>query len=91
MESVADALSHQGGLPQGRVWVKHKLVPPTVFACLGCLVLSEFISPRYNAREFYERLPELRQAMDQISSGFFSPKDPDCFKDVVNMLMYHDR
>ncbi|ELV12969.1 Glycogen phosphorylase, brain form [Tupaia chinensis] len=45
----------------------------------------------YNAREYYERLPELRQAVDQISSGFFSPKDPDCFRDVVNMLMYHDR
>nr|XP_026248831.1 glycogen phosphorylase, brain form [Urocitellus parryii] len=45
----------------------------------------------YNAREYYERLPELKQAMDQISSGFFSPKDPHCFKDVVNMLMYHDR
>lgn len=29
--------------------------------------------------------------MDQVSSGFFSPKDPDCFKNVVNMLMYHDR
>lgn len=54
-------------------------------------MLSELILPRYNAREFYERLPELRQAVDQISSGFFSPKDPDCFKDVVNMLMYHDR
>ena len=46
----------------------------------------------YNAREFYERLPELRQVVDhQINSGFFSPKDPDCFKDVVNMLMYHSR
>lgn len=68
-------------------------VLPPVFkaACLGFPVLSELISPRYNAREFYERLPELRQAVDQISSGFFSPKDPDCFKDVVNMLMYHDR
>jgi len=51
------------------------------------------VSPgcRYNAREYYERLPELRQAIDQISSGFFSPRDPGCFKDVVNMLMYHDR
>lgn len=29
--------------------------------------------------------------MDQISSGFFSPKEPDCFKDIVNMLMHHDR
>lgn len=55
-------------------------------------MLSDLISPRYNAREFYERLPELRQVVDhQINSGFFSPKDPDCFKDVVNMLMYHDR
>uniref|UniRef100_A0A8B9ST52 Alpha-1,4 glucan phosphorylase n=1 Tax=Anas platyrhynchos TaxID=8839 RepID=A0A8B9ST52_ANAPL len=34
----------------------------------------------YNALEYYERLPELRQAIDQISSG-----------DVVNMLMHHDR
>lgn len=47
--------------------------------------------PRYNAREFYESLPELRQAIDQISSGFFSPRDPGCFRDVVNMLMHHDR
>ncbi|RMC07771.1 hypothetical protein DUI87_15240 [Hirundo rustica rustica] len=45
----------------------------------------------YNAREYYESLPELRQAIDQISSGFFSPRDPGCFKDVVNMLMHHDR
>uniref|UniRef100_A0A8C0F0I8 Alpha-1,4 glucan phosphorylase n=1 Tax=Bubo bubo TaxID=30461 RepID=A0A8C0F0I8_BUBBB len=45
----------------------------------------------YNAQEYYERLPELRQAIDQISSGFFSPRDPGCFRDVVNMLMYHDR
>ncbi|XP_014747403.1 PREDICTED: glycogen phosphorylase, brain form isoform X2 [Sturnus vulgaris] len=45
----------------------------------------------YNAQEYYTRLPELRQAIDQISSGFFSPRDPGCFKDVVNMLMHHDR
>ncbi|XP_009995864.1 PREDICTED: glycogen phosphorylase, brain form, partial [Chaetura pelagica] len=45
----------------------------------------------YKAQEYYDRLPELRQAIDQISSGFFSPQDPGCFKDVVNMLMYHDR
>uniref|UniRef100_A0A8B9Q0A7 Alpha-1,4 glucan phosphorylase n=1 Tax=Apteryx owenii TaxID=8824 RepID=A0A8B9Q0A7_APTOW len=45
----------------------------------------------YNAQEYYDRLPELRQAIDQISSGFFSPRDPGCFRDIVNMLMYHDR
>ncbi|XP_078261438.1 glycogen phosphorylase, brain form [Rhinoraja longicauda] len=45
----------------------------------------------YNALEYYDKLPELRQAMDQISSGHFSPKEPELFKDVVNMLMHHDR
>ncbi|KAG2467225.1 PYGB protein, partial [Polypterus senegalus] len=45
----------------------------------------------YNAKEYYDRIPELRQVIDQISSGFFSPKQPDLFKDVVNMLMNHDR
>ncbi|XP_015276093.1 PREDICTED: glycogen phosphorylase, liver form [Gekko japonicus] len=45
----------------------------------------------YNAVDYYDRLPELKQAIDQIKSGFFSPKQPDLFKDVVNMLLYHDR
>ncbi|XP_043552362.1 glycogen phosphorylase, brain form [Chiloscyllium plagiosum] len=45
----------------------------------------------YDAREYFEKLPELRQAIDQISGGYFSPKEPELFKDIVNMLMYHDR
>uniref|UniRef100_A0A803T676 Alpha-1,4 glucan phosphorylase n=1 Tax=Anolis carolinensis TaxID=28377 RepID=A0A803T676_ANOCA len=45
----------------------------------------------YNAQEYYDRLPELKQVMDQIKSGFFSPKDPDMFRDIVNMLFQHDR
>ena len=49
------------------------------------------LSCRYNAHEYYNRLPELQQAVDQINSGFFSPREPDCFKDVVNMLLNHDR
>ena len=45
----------------------------------------------YNAHEFYNKLPELRQCIDMISSGFFSPHDINLFKDVVDMLMNHDR
>uniref|UniRef100_A0A8C1VXL0 Alpha-1,4 glucan phosphorylase n=1 Tax=Cyprinus carpio TaxID=7962 RepID=A0A8C1VXL0_CYPCA len=41
--------------------------------------------------EYYERLPELKQVIDQISAGYFSPKEPELFKDMVNMLMNHDR
>ncbi|XP_049928036.1 glycogen phosphorylase, muscle form-like [Epinephelus moara] len=46
---------------------------------------------RYNAREFYERLPELKLAVDQIQSGFFSPNEPQLFTDLVDMLINHDR
>uniref|UniRef100_A0A8C6PKY4 Alpha-1,4 glucan phosphorylase n=1 Tax=Nothobranchius furzeri TaxID=105023 RepID=A0A8C6PKY4_NOTFU len=45
----------------------------------------------YNAEEYYNSLPELKQAIDQIAGGFFSPKQPDLFKEIVNMLMHHDR
>ncbi|XP_013855071.1 glycogen phosphorylase, muscle form [Austrofundulus limnaeus] len=45
----------------------------------------------YHAEDYYNHLPELKQAIDQIAGGFFSPKQPDLFKEIVNMLMHHDR
>uniref|UniRef100_A0A8C9CYX1 Alpha-1,4 glucan phosphorylase n=1 Tax=Panthera leo TaxID=9689 RepID=A0A8C9CYX1_PANLE len=45
----------------------------------------------YDAKEYYEALPELKLVIDQIDNGFFSPKQPDLFKDLINMLFYHDR
>lgn len=45
----------------------------------------------YNAWDYYNRIPELRQCIDQIQSGFFSPNDPNKFRDVIDILMHHDR
>jgi starch phosphorylase len=45
----------------------------------------------YNAWDYYNRIPELKQAIDQISNGHFSPDSPDQFKDLVNVLLNHDR
>ncbi|XP_072265537.1 glycogen phosphorylase, brain form [Pyxicephalus adspersus] len=45
----------------------------------------------YNAKEYYDRIPELREVINQIRDGHFSPTEPDLFKDVVNMLINHDR
>ncbi|KAM9344919.1 glycogen phosphorylase, brain form [Symphorus nematophorus] len=45
----------------------------------------------YNAREFYQRLPELKLAVDQIQNGFFSPTEPGLFRDLIHMLLNHDR
>uniref|UniRef100_A0A8C6X6L1 Alpha-1,4 glucan phosphorylase n=1 Tax=Naja naja TaxID=35670 RepID=A0A8C6X6L1_NAJNA len=53
--------------------------------------VEEMDKKGYCAKDYYDHIPELKQAMDQLSNGFFSPKQPDLFKDIVNMLMYHDR
>ncbi|RVE57605.1 hypothetical protein OJAV_G00217920 [Oryzias javanicus] len=45
----------------------------------------------YDAMAFYNKIPELKHVMDQITSGFFSPKNPDLFKDLTDMLFKHDR
>lgn len=45
----------------------------------------------YNAWEYYNSNAELRTVIDQINNGFFSPQNPDLFKDVVNVLLNHDR
>ncbi|XP_006632545.1 glycogen phosphorylase, liver form [Lepisosteus oculatus] len=53
--------------------------------------VAELDKKGYDAREYYNELPELKHVIDQIKSGFFSPKQPDLFNDVINMLFNHDR
>ncbi|KAG9510671.1 Glycogen phosphorylase, partial [Fragariocoptes setiger] len=53
--------------------------------------VEEMKAAGYNAQKYYDEMPELAQVIDQIRDGFFSPYNPDQFKDLVNVLMYHDR
>jgi starch phosphorylase len=41
----------------------------------------------YNPRDFYNKNPELRQVLDMISGGTFSPGDPNLFKPLVDILL----
>jgi Carbohydrate phosphorylase len=45
----------------------------------------------YNPREYYEKNAELRQCIDQIAGGFFSPEDPNLFRDIIHSLLSQDR
>jgi starch phosphorylase len=45
----------------------------------------------YNAYDYYNRIGELKNVIDQIAGGFYSPGNPDEFKDVTNMLLNYDR
>ncbi len=44
----------------------------------------------YNPRAYYERNPELKQVIDQIAGGFFSPNEPDVFRPLVDGLLNRD-
>lgn len=44
----------------------------------------------YNAREYYERHPELKLVVDQIASGFFSGGGQQLFKPIVDTLLNED-
>ena len=43
-----------------------------------------------DARAHIEASPALREVLDAVSSGVFSPGDPDRFRDLVDGLTYHD-
>jgi starch phosphorylase len=45
----------------------------------------------YNPRQYYEGNDELRQAVDQIGGGFFSPGSPELFRPLVQSVMEYDR
>lgn len=62
-----------------------------VYRLIILLYVFPLVLLRYHAEEYYKRLPELKQAIDQIAGGYFSPKQPDLFKEIVSMLMHHDR
>jgi starch phosphorylase len=45
----------------------------------------------YNSGDFISKLPELRQCIEQMEAGFWSPNNPDEFKDIANILRHGDR
>jgi len=45
----------------------------------------------YNAYDYYNNHPDIKQCIDQIQNGFFSPSNPDEFRDVADVLLKYDR
>ncbi|MDD2337944.1 MAG: glycogen/starch/alpha-glucan phosphorylase, partial [Geobacteraceae bacterium] len=41
----------------------------------------------YNPREIYNRVPELKQALDMITQGVFSPRTPGIFQPLLDSLL----
>jgi starch phosphorylase len=45
----------------------------------------------YNPQDYYHSNPQLRAAINLIASGFFSKGDPNLFRPLVDLLLYHDQ
>ena len=81
-----------GTLDGANIEMREEMGPDNIFIFGMTVDEVEVLKQRgYNAWDYYNRLPELRQCVDQIQSGFFSPSNPDQFKDLVDILMHHDR
>jgi len=67
-------------------------VGPENFFLFGLTVpeIQELWNRGYHPRSDYEQQPELKEALDQIRSGFFSPGQPDVFHPLVDSLLQHD-
>jgi len=44
----------------------------------------------YNAYDYYNKNPEIKQCIDQIQGGFFSPGNPNEFKNLADILLKYD-
>lgn len=44
----------------------------------------------YRGRQVYETNPDVKEVLDLIASGFFSPEDPHVFKPLVDSLLNDD-
>ncbi len=44
----------------------------------------------YRPYEYYQSNPNLKLVIDQMASGFFSPKEPGLFMSIVDSLLHHD-
>jgi len=53
--------------------------------------VEEIKAQGYNAQKYCDECPDLQMIIDQINNGFFSPHNPDQYKDLINVVMHHDR
>ncbi|MBE9014768.1 glycogen/starch/alpha-glucan phosphorylase [Chroococcidiopsidales cyanobacterium LEGE 13417] len=44
----------------------------------------------YNPKDYYHNNAELKEAIDRIASGYFSPNNPDLFQPIVESLLVKD-
>ncbi|RMF66062.1 MAG: glycogen phosphorylase, partial [Cyanobacteria bacterium J069] len=80
-----------GTLDGANVEIREEVGPDNFFLFgLTAPEVLEMKAQGYNPQHFYQSDKELRQVIDSIRSGYFSPKEPDLFRAIVDALMHGD-
>ena len=80
-----------GTLDGANVEIREEVLPENFFLFgLTAQEVLELKTSGYNPKEYYENNSKLRESIDLISSGFFSPGDRNLFKPLVDSLLNDD-
>ena len=81
-----------GTLDGANIEIRDAVGEENIFLC-GLTVdqVNAVRASGYRPADYYAGNWELRQVIDMLGSGFFSPGQPDRFKPIVDTLMGHDR
>jgi len=80
-----------GTLDGANIEIRDEVGPENFFLFgLTAAAVQERKQRGYQPRDYYRGLPELKEALDQIRSGHFSPRDPDLFQPLVDSLLDRD-
>ncbi|HUT53396.1 MAG TPA: glycogen/starch/alpha-glucan phosphorylase [bacterium] len=79
-----------GTLDGANIEIMEEVGPDNIF--IFGLTAEEVTAARnsYSPREYYDQDPLLKEAIDLIRQGFFSPEQPYLFGPLVDMLLDHD-
>ncbi len=58
---------------------------------LGTKEVEEIKADGYNPQEYFDRSERLKKVINLINTNFFSPEEPDIFKDILDSLFNGDR
>ncbi len=77
-----------GTLDGANIEIKEKVGDDNIFI-FGLTVdeIEEIRNEGYNPQNLYESDKELKQVIDQIHEGYFSPEEPDLFHPITNALL----
>ena len=80
-----------GTLDGANIEIRNEVGPENFFLFgLTAAEVDKVKSRGYRARDYYEADHQLKEILDLIHSGYFSPQNPGLFHPLVNALLDHD-